>query len=477
MPDMIRTKILATVGPASSSPKVIRKLIEAGCDGFRINFSHGSPEQHAEFLGNIRDVEADLGKPIAVVADLCGPKIRVGMMDGGGALLAEGQEIVIQREPVVGTATRISTTLSELVDDVSPDDMILLNDGKLQLKVIKTVPPDEVVCRVTVGGILGSGKGVNLPHTQLKLSALTEKDRRDVTWIAAHDFDYVALSFVQRPDDVIALRQLLQEYDCDAHIIAKIEKPQALEQLDAIIETADIIMVARGDLGVEMDFPSVPVAQKHIAATCQEAGKPCIIATQMLESMIDSPTPTRAEVSDVANAVMDHCDVVMLSGETAVGKYPVNAVQVMNQTVATIQAYHDQVNPLARVTWQDSPTTAAIAGAIREIIAVETISAVAVFTATGASARMVSKNRPPCTILGLSPDMAAVRRMCLYYGVESRKAKLPAHTRDVLKIAETIARELQITSDGDRILVVSGRPLGTPGKTNSVTVHTVGTES
>jgi pyruvate kinase len=471
---IIRTKILATVGPVSGSPKAIRSLVQAGCDAFRINFSHGSDEQHAEFLHNIRSIEQELGQPIAVCADLCGPKIRVGLMAGGGVLLAEGQELVIQRQPIEGTATRISTTLAELVDDVHPGDMILLDDGKMRMEVVRTAPPDEVVCRVVVGGILGSGKGVNLPHTQLRLSALTEKDRRDVAWLAGRGFDYVALSFVQRADDINTLRDLLRDNNCDAHIIAKVEKPQALEQIDEIIQAADMVMVARGDLGVEMDFPAVPVAQKQIAHACQQAGKPCIIATQMLDSMIHSPTPTRAEVSDVANAVLDHADAVMLSGETAVGEYPVQTVTAMNSIVAAMQSYHDQHNPPTHVACEDSPTTAAIAGAVREIIAAENIATVAVFTATGATARMLSKNRLPCPILAMSPDISTVRRMCLYYGVTARQAEAPTHTREVLKIVSQLARDRQVAASGDRIVVISGRPIGQPGRSNTIVVHTIG---
>ncbi|RKY26026.1 MAG: pyruvate kinase, partial [Planctomycetota bacterium] len=293
---LIRTKILATVGPASGSVEILRELVQAGCDAFRINFSHGSDEQREEFLRNIRMVESELGCPVAVCGDLCGPKIRVGLMTGGGVLLGQGQEIVIQRNPIEGTTRRISTTLAELVDDVKPGEQILLDDGKIEMEVLRTCPPDEIVCKILVGGILGSGKGVNLPGTNLRLSALTEKDRRDVEWISQRDFDYVALSFVQRAGDVLALRELLQSRNSSAHIIAKIEKPQALDDLENIVSAADAIMVARGDLGVEMPLPAVPVAQKQITALAQRMGKPCIIATQMLESMIASPTPTRAEV-------------------------------------------------------------------------------------------------------------------------------------------------------------------------------------
>jgi len=472
---LIRTKILATVGPASGSVEILRELVQAGCDAFRINFSHGSDEQREEFLRNIRVVESELGCPVAVCGDLCGPKIRVGLMTGGGVLLGQGQEIVIQRNPIEGTTRRISTTLAELVDDVKPGEQILLDDGKIEMEVLRTCPPDEIVCKVIVGGILGSGKGVNLPGTNLRLSALTEKDRRDVEWISQRDFDYVALSFVQRAGDVLALRELLQSRNCSAHIIAKIEKPQALDDLENIVSAADVVMVARGDLGVEMPLPAVPVAQKQITALAQRMGKPCIIATQMLESMIASPTPTRAEVSDVANAVLDHADAVMLSGETAVGKYPVETVAMMNKTVAAIQAYHDDAPQVGLVENIGSPTTTAIASAVREIIRAEDIAAVALFTATGDTARAMAKTRLSRPVLALAATAEVVRRMCLYYSVISRQSKPPTHTRDILARVSKMVLELGIAKTADRLVVVSGRPIGKPGHTNTIVVHTVGT--
>jgi pyruvate kinase len=395
-------------------------------------------------------------------------------MAGGAVLLGQGQEIVIQREPIEGTTNRISTTLGELVDDVKPGEAILLDDGKIQREVLQTRPPDEILCKVLLGGILGSGKGVNLPGTNLRLSALTEKDRRDVEWIARRDFDYVALSFVQRADDILTLRELLQKHHSQAHIIAKIEKPQALEDLDNIVSAADAVMVARGDLGVEMPLPAVPVAQKRITALAQKMGKPCIIATQMLESMISAPTPTRAEVSDIANAVLDHADAVMLSGETAVGKYPARAVAMMNQTVEAIQAYHDNAPYIRRIDDIGSPTTTAIAAAVREIIREEDIKAVALFTATGDTARAMAKTRLPRPVLALAQNDAVVRRMCLYYGVISRQAQTPTHTRDLLNEVSGIIVELDLAKTDDRLVVVSGRPLCQPGRTNTIVVHTVG---
>ena len=470
----IRTKIVATMGPACSEKKVIRQLVDAGVDVFRINFSHGTPETHETLLAGVRAVEADCGEPLAVMADLCGPKIRVGSITGGSVLLGDGQSLTIQREVVEGSVERVSTTLPELVDQVTEGEVILLDDGNIRLQVTDTSSDDAFVCKVTRGGVLAGGKGVNLPHTSLQLSGLTEKDRRDVAWIAAKRIDYVAQSFVRSADDVAELRAVLADAGAELPIVAKIEKPEAVENIESIVRAADAIMVARGDLGVEMDLPAVPVAQKNIARLCRVEGKPCIIATQMLETMTHSPTPTRAEVSDVANAVLDHADAVMLSGETAIGKYPVQTVAMMNSIVASIQSYDDRTSEAVRIDAAGtSATAAALADSVRSILAADDIVAIAVFTISGATARMFAKQRPACPILGLSPDPAALRRMCLYYGVLARKTDVIEHTDEVLATASRFAVEQGIAERGDKIVVVCGRPLGRSGTTNSLVVHTI----
>jgi len=474
MPPMaIRTKIVATLGPACEEAEAIRQLALAGADVFRINFSHGNESQRQAMLANIRAVEDELDRPLAVMADLCGPKIRVREIAGGSVLLGEGQQITIERKHVVGDARRFSTTLEELTKAVAPGEVLLLDDGKISLEVVEVRPPDEVVCRVVRGGMLSASKGVNLPNTRLEIPAMTEKDRRDAAWIAQNDFDYVAISFVRTADDIAVLRETLGAADCGAHVIAKIEKPQAIANIESIVAAADGVMVARGDLGVEMDLPGVPVAQKRIARLCQAAGKPCIIATQMLESMTSCPTPTRAEVSDVANAVLDHADAVMLSGETAIGQFPAAAVKMMDRIVAEIQAYDDQTTASAPAPPVGAGTAGALAAGVREIMAAQAIAAIATFTVTGTTARMFSKQRPACPILGISPDRGAVRRMCLYYGVVSVRAAAPQHTRDVLGLASKFAIEQGAAKAGDKIIVVSGRPLNTPGTTNTLVVHTV----
>ena len=469
-----RTKIVATLGPATADRESIRALAEAGCDVFRINFSHGDEEGRGALLAAVREVEAELGQPLAVMADLCGPKIRVGLMADGGALLVRGESIVIQREEVEGTKQRISTTLAELVDAVEPGEPLLLDDGKLRLEVTE-VGADEAVCTVIHGGRLTSGKGVNLPRTRLTLSALTEKDRADVDWIVARDaelgIDFVALSFVRSADDIQELRRMLAVGGCQAHIVAKVEKPQAVAAIEAVVDAADAIMVARGDLGVEMDLPAVPVAQKRIAARCQAVGKPCIIATQMLDSMTHAPQPTRAEVSDVANAVLDRADAVMLSGETAVGEYPVETVRMMNRIVLRAQECEQGIAPAVR--FEGARIAAALAGAVRSLVQEEPIAAVGVFTASGTTARMFSKIRLPVPVLAMSQSRTAVRRMCLYYGVQTALVQAPEHTREVLARAAALAVERELARPGDNLVVISGRPIGVAGATNTLVVHTI----
>lgn len=472
---LIKTKIVATLGPASwDLPKVIA-LAEAGVDVFRLNFSHGTIEQHARSLESVRAASKQLCRPLAVMADLCGPKIRVGAIARGAVMLEEGAELVIQRDPIEGTAERISTTLPELTTEVSKGDRLSLNDGRIQLEVIRTRSPREIVCRVIVGGELRSAKGVNLPDTNLSLPALTEKDRRDVDWIAKQDIDYVALSFVQRARDIEHLRGILSTGGSNAQIVAKIEKPQALKNIDSIIEATDAVLVARGDLGVEMALPEVPIAQKQLASLCQRAGKCCIIATQMLESMIEQPTPTRAEVSDVANAVFDGADAVMLSGETAVGKYPVEAVTMMNAVCQRAERYldNDHTDCLQHSELRLVGTDNAMIKAVHHIIHTDDIKAVAVFTVTGRTAQLMAKMRLEVPILALTPSVRVLQQACLFYGVQAEQAETPHHTREVLGLAAKRMRALKWAKKGEKIVVVSGRPLGKPGCINTIVVHTV----
>ena len=479
---MIKTKIVATVGPASLEVPALTRLVKAGADVFRINFSHGTEEQHEQMLHNVRTVSQKLRIPLAVIADLCGPKIRVGSITGGSVLLAEGAQLVIQRKAIEGTAERISTTLAELIDDVRNGQRILLDDGKLALQVVRRSPPNRIVCKILTGGMLASGKGVNLPQTSLRLSALTEKDRRDAAWIAGRDFDYVALSFVQRGADVQALRKILKAGGSDAKIIAKIEKPKALKNISAILNAADAILVARGDLGVEMPMPEVPLAQKRLVSLCEQAGKCCIVATQMLETMTESPVPTRAEVSDVANAVFDGTDAVMLSGETAVGKYPSKAVRMMTNIAQRVEGHLAQFGREGRTSQRFADAgdvhamvgpTAAIARAVHTLVHHEDIRAVVAYTISGNTALMMAKMRLPVPILALAPSTRAIQQTCLFYGVQARHADMVEHTRQVLTVAAKEVRKLRWARKGQKIVVVSGRPLGAAGTTNTLVVHTM----
>ncbi len=493
---IIKTKIVATIGPASWDTPILHRLAKAGVDVFRINFSHGTRQEQERTLRNIRAVQEELGEPLAVMADLCGPKIRVGAMADGSAKLVEGSEIIIQRKPVEGTAKRISTTLTELIDSARKGHKILLDDGKLVLQVVRSDAPKQIVCKVVTGGVLSSGKGVNLPGMRLACSAMTEKDVADARWIAKQDFDYVALSFVQRASDVKGLGKLLTSAGSDAKIIAKIEKPQAMKNIDAIIDAADGILVARGDMGVELSLPEVPFVQKRLVGLCAQAGKTCIIATQMLESMTTAPTPTRAEVSDVANAVLDGADAVMLSGETAIGKYPEKTVRMMNtiagkaeghlagQALGHVGRRQDDLLPGAGAPGGDGKAVAnrrmrvggdrlAIVRAARTLVYSEQVKAVVAFTMSGLTAQLLAKLRMPVPILALTTTPRVTQQACMLYGVTSRQAPLVEHTRDVLALAGAEVRKLRWAKKGDKIVVVSGRPIGKPGTINTLVIHTV----
>ncbi len=447
-------------------------MAEAGCDLFRINFSHGEKQQWSQLFQGVRSVEALLGRPLGLLADLCGPKIRIAALSADPLNLASGDELFLfQNAPVDFEGSWLTTNRDRLFKEMKRGEPLLFDDGKIEAQ-IESLDEEKLSCQVLRGGTLSLGKGINLPKTQLQLSALTEKDRQDALWAQSMGFDFLALSFIQRVSDLLELRTLLSEEG--PQIIAKIEKLQAVEQIDSIIQEADAVMIARGDLGVEMRLSLVPVAQKRIARLCQEAGRPCIVATQMFESMIQAPTPTRAEVSDVANAVMDQADAVMLSGETSVGAFPVEAVQLMDEVVAAIQTYHDEISAPHAVCSPDDPLTAALSRAIHEIIEREKIAAIAIFSVSGETARILSKNRLKRPILALSRDLRVVRRMSLYYGVEPRRVEvLPRHTREVLKLAADLVLEMGLAKRGERLIVLSGRPIEKRGAINTLVVHQI----
>lgn len=459
------TKILATLGPSSESPETLETLVRSGVRAVRINFSHGENDHRAKQIETVRAVEAKTGFAIAILADLSGPKIRVGEITGEGIMLEPGKNLIIQKQSVVGTAERISCSLPHLLDDIAIGDPVLIFDGRRRLEVIDKTN-DEIVCKVIRGGIVTSRKGINLPTTDLSLSALTDKDRRDAEWIARHDFDYVALSFVQRAQDVEELRTLLWGHDCVAPIVSKIEKPLAVKRIDSIIAASDAVMVARGDLAVEMDYPLVPVAQKRIARRAAMAGKPCIIATEMMESMVKSPVPTRAEVSDVANAVLDGADAVMLSAETAVGDYPIETVSMMSSTIREILNNPDVAShppPVGR--------TLAVSAAVKSMIDAEDVDVAVIYSQTGRSARLLAKTQPPCSILGLSRDMRTVRQMALYRGVIPACCEEPANIDDLLRVGSEIAAARGLARSGDRLMFVTGRSSSVPGSVDGLILH------
>ena len=475
---MIKTKILATIGPACNEDETLARMFEAGLDVVRLNFSHGTLAEHTVALERIRRVARERDLTVAVVGDLCGPRIRVGSLAEDSCELRQGAQIVIQRDPCEGTAGRISTNHPAIVDDVAVGGAVLIDDGMIRLCVVDK-KPDELVCQVEVGGTLVGRKGVNLPNTAISTPALTAKDLADLDWAIAHELDYVALSFVRGPEDIYELRRQLKERNCEIGVIAKIEKPEALAHIDEIIEHSDAIMVARGDLGVEMEAARVPLVQKDIVLRCRRASVPVIIATQMLQTMVTSPVPTRAEVSDIANAILDGADVVMLSAETSVGRYPVEAVATMNDVAERTEEFlartgpspEDQPAPDAlRVTWSVVHGAQVLARQLGARL-------VGVWTESGFTARLLSKRRLDQMIVGLSANERACRRLCLLYGVVPQHANRPDDDNEMLVELDRTFVERGLVEHGDLIVVVAGTRLREPGATNALLIHLVGATS
>lgn len=477
---MIRTKILATLGPACPDVDSLARLFDAGADLCRLNFSHGTLDNHLAMLRNIREAAARHDHPIAVLGDLCGPKIRVGKVDdidqSGGMPIAAGDQLVIQRAPIVGNHGRISTNYPHFVDDVQVGHRVLIEDGLLRFVCVEK-NYNEVVCSCTSGGVIKSGKGINLPNTTVGLPSITDQDWACVDWAIEHDLDYLALSFVRKPDELHLLREHLRNRVSDIHIIAKIEKAEAIQSIDGIIEAADGLMIARGDLGVEMDVAQVPILQKSLIRRAQAAGKPVIVATQMLQSMIEHSSPTRAEVSDVANAIFDGTDAVMLSGETSVGKYPVGAVHTMAHIAEVTETYLDSLPESLQPALLTVPTmqlSTAVARGVRQIAADLKVSLVVLYSQTGATARIFSKLRFHVPVVALSSDHRALRRMALHFGVLPHEMPPPADMNELVRNVDELVTEKKLTSAGQRICIVAGASLGTPGTLNGIVIHTVG---
>ncbi|MBS0254045.1 MAG: pyruvate kinase [Proteobacteria bacterium] len=461
-----KIKILATLGPASRSPEMIRKLLEAGADAFRVNMSHGDQPTHAATIAAIRAAEKEFGRPIAILADLQGPKLRVGTFRDGKAVIRHSGHFTLDRNPEPGDENRVCLPHPELFGILKPGQRLLIDDGKLRLKVIRA-DADAILCSAEVGGVISDRKGVNVPDAVVPVPALTEKDRRDLAFAVEQGADWIALSFVQRPEDVAEARRLMGGSGKGPALVAKIEKPAAVDRLAEIIELSDGIMVARGDLGVELNPEEVPPLQKRIVEATRRSGKPVIVATQMLESMIESPSPTRAEVSDVANAVYDGADAVMLSAETASGAWPVEAVTIMHRIAAQVEAdpdYHRRVH-FAEVR-PDATTADALSLSCAQIANTLATSAVVVFTGSGASARRAARERPRVPVLVLTPSPTTARRLALQWGVHA------VHTKDIGSFEEMIAKGKRMAlrhglgSAGSKLVMMAGVPFGTPGSTN-----------
>ncbi|WP_297513444.1 pyruvate kinase [uncultured Caulobacter sp.] len=457
-----RSRIVATLGPASSSLEMIVSLAKAGADVFRLNFSHGAHETHAGVYGAIRQAETIVGRPLGVLADLQGPKLRVGKFKDGPVMLKPGQAFRFDDDPTPGDDTRVCLPHPEILTAMRSGATLLLDDGKLRMTVTEA-GPGYAATTVVNGGKLSERKGVAVPDVVIPMSPLTAKDREDLAFALRLGVDWIALSFVQAPEDMAELRRIVEGR---AAVLAKIEKPQALKVLGPILDLCDGVMVARGDLGVEMAPEEVPVAQKEILRAARERGIPVIVATQMLESMISSPTPTRAEASDVANAVYEGADAVMLSAESAAGEYPVEAVSMMNRIIERVERdprwpelmqaeqSHDDVDADVLVV---AAAGAAKSGSTKCLVA---------FTTTGATARRLSRERPLQPVLALSPDLNAVRRMALCWGIEPRVSAQPDSLEVVTTDASSKALELGLVAPGERLLVVAGTPFGAPGAAN-----------
>ncbi len=464
---MRKAKIIGTLGPSTDSLEKIEALIRAGLDVARLNFSHGEHKDHERRLLLVREAAERVGKPVAVLQDLQGPKIRTGKMKGGKITLEAGDEVAITTKDVLGTATRFSTVYAQLVDDVRVGDEILLADGRLKLVVTKKLKKDEIKCKVLVGGELGNNKGINLPGTKVSAPSLTEKDAKDLEFGLTIGVDYVALSFVRTADDVREVKRIVGER---APVIAKIEKPQAVAEIDAIAEIADGIMVARGDLGVEMPLERVPLVQKMLIERTNGLGKIVIVATEMLESMIQSSRPTRAEVSDIANAVLDGADAVMLSAETASGAHPEMAVQTMDAVVReTERSQRFRMMKPHNLARSDSFPTA-VARACCAAADQLALNAIVACTQTGRAARLVAEHRPASRIFGLTPLADTYRRMALYWGVVPMM--IPAyHSADEMLrlVSEALLRE-RYAKKGEAVVIASGVP-HQPASTNLMTIH------
>ncbi len=468
-----KVKIIATIGPSSSSREKIKALFEAGVDTFRINMSHSSHELLSELVGIIRSVERDIKRPIGILADLQGPKLRVGAFKNEKVALQQGAEFTLDTHENEGDETRVHLPHPEIFNAVKKGHRLLLDDGKVRLRCLEN-NEKSIITQIEVGTHLSSRKGVSLPDSELPVGALTDKDRSDLNAALAEKVDWVALSFVQRPEDIAEARKIARGR---VGVMTKVEKPQAVNRLPEIIELSDAIMVARGDLGVEMPLEAVPGIQKRITRAARRAGKPVIIATQMLESMISAPAPTRAEVSDVANAVFEGADAVMLSAESAVGDFAIEAVETMDRVAREVERDPNYANIMHAQRTEPQATGAdAISAAARQIAETLNLAAICCFTSSGSTGLRASRERPNTPIIALSPIPETARRLALVWGLHCVISDDATSLDDMVDKACSIALSEGLARIGQRIIISAGVPLGTPGATNMLRVAFVGTD-
>jgi pyruvate kinase len=466
-----RAKIVCTVGPATATEERLTALVEAGMDVARLNFSHGEQSEHERVYDLVRRASDQVGRAVAVLADLQGPKIRLGRFAAGPVLWRTGARVAITTEDVLGTADRVSTTYGRLADDVAPGDRLLVDDGKVGLVVV-TVRGRDVLCDVTEGGMVSDHKGLSLPGVAVSVPPLSDKDSGDLRFALGLGVDLVALSFVRSPSDAGLVRAVMDEAGSRLPVLAKLEKPEAVADLDAVVDAFDGVMVARGDLGVEMPLEQVPLVQKRAVQICRERAKPVIVATQMLESMIEHSRPTRAEASDVANAVLDGTDAVMLSGETSIGRYPVQAVATMARIIDAVESDQGTSAPPLRIP----PRTqgGAIALAAIEVGVRLGASALVSFTQTGDTARRLARHHSRIPLLAFTPDPAVRSRLALSWGVETYITPTVEHTDEMVGAVQDSMLATGRGRPGDLVVVVAGSPPSTPGSTNMLRVHRLG---
>jgi len=468
---MRRAKIVCTMGPAVESPEKVRELIAAGMNMARLNLSHGGYEEHQSRLDQVRAAAAEAGKPVAILVDLQGPKIRLARFKAGPHDLARGDIFTITTDEIEGTKDRVGTTYKGLPGDCKAGDRILIDDGKVTVEVIE-VKGNDVITKVIEPGAVSNNKGINLPGVAVSVPALSEKDMDDLRWGLRAGADFIALSFVRSAADIVDVHRIMDEVGIRVPVIAKIEKPQAVENLQGIVDAFDGIMVARGDLGVELPIEDIPLVQKHCIELAREAAKPVIVATQMLDSMITNSRPTRAEATDCANAVLDGADALMLSGETSVGEFAIEAVQTMARIIErTEEGGFNMIRPM-----RTAPKTkgGAITKAATEVGAIVGAKFLVTFTQSGDSARRMSRLRSPIPILALTPDRGTYNRLALSWGIEPMITPMVSHTDEMVKQADHLLIDSGRAVAGDNVMIVAGSPPGIPGSTNAMRVHRVG---